>query len=148
MPSSFFSLFKRRSVSLLPEAHRTGAWGERAAARFLKEKGYLILGRNIRFGSRAELDVVARQEHPPVLVFVEVKTRRGEEFGRPFSAVNRNKRRVIGRAAMHYLRRMKERPKHIRFDVVEIIGSPGVDAPIIRHIENAFSPGPEYRLPW
>ena len=141
------SLF-RKSSGIQSAAHRAGAWGERIAADFLEAKGYRILGRNVRFGSRCELDLVARSPAPEALVFVEVKTRRAEDFGRPFSAVDRGKRRAIGRAAMRYLHRVKAKPVRIRFDVVEVVGSPGDEHPVVRHIENAFSLGPGYRLPW
>lgn len=142
-----FSLFRKKSSSL-PESHRAGVWGEQLAADFLTKRGYQILGRNVRFGSRCELDLVARSPAPDTLVFVEVKTRRNEEFGRPLSAVNRGKRRALGRAAMRYLHRVKTKPAHIRFDVVEVVGVPGCENPVVRHIENAFSLGSGYRLPW
>ena len=142
-----FSLF-RKSPKFRTEAQRAGAWGEQLAADFLKNHGYRILGKNVRFGSRCELDIVARSPAPEALVFVEVKTRRSEEFGRPLSAVDRGKRRAMGRAALRYLHRIKARPARIRFDVVEVVGSPGGGEPVVRHIENAFSLGPGYRLPW
>lgn len=140
------SLFRKPAKSR-PASQRTGAWGEDLAARLLQRKGYRILGRNVRFGSRCELDLVARSPAPETLVFIEVKTRRSETFGRPMVAVNRAKRRALGRAAHRYLRRLKVRPPRIRFDVVEVIGLPAGDPPVIRHIENAFSPGPGYRVP-
>lgn len=142
-----FSLF-RKTVDRQTEAHRAGAWGEQRAADFLKMKGYRILGQNVRFGSRCELDLVVRSPTPDTLVFVEVKTRRSEEYGRPISFVDRGKRRAMGRAAMRYLHRIKAKPAHIRFDVVEVVGSPDAENPTVRHIENAFSLGPSYRLPW
>ena len=142
-----FSLL-RRARRARPVAHLAGAWGEETAARFLRAKGYKILGRNVRFGSRLELDVVARSPEPETLVFVEVKTRRTEKFGRPMDSVKRDKRRMIGRAATRYLQKLKVRPRRIRFDVVEVVGAPGDSKPLIRHIENAFSLGPGYRLPW
>ncbi len=142
-----FSLF-RKNKSSQPQTHRAGVWGEQLAANFLKKRGYQILGKNVRFGSRCELDLVARSPAPEALVFVEVKTRSTEDFGRPMSAVDRGKRRALGRAALRYLHRIKAKPSHIRFDVVEVIGSPDGEAPVIRHIENAFSLGPGYRLPW
>ena len=80
-----FSLFRRRPAATA--AQRAGAWGERLAADFLENKGYRILGRNVRFGSRCELDLVARSPAPEALVFVEVKTRRNEDFGRPISGM-------------------------------------------------------------
>ena len=142
-----FSRF-RDKVRSATAAQRAGAWGEQLAAEALKEKGYQILGRNVRFGSRCELDLVARAPAPATLVFVEVKTRRTEDFGRPVSAVDRGKRRALGRAALRYLHRIKAKPAHIRFDVVEVVGSPGDGNPVVRHIENAFTLGPGYRLPW
>ena len=142
-----FSLFRKDSAAG-PASHRSGAWGERIAAEFLESHGYRILGRNVRFGSRCELDLVARSPAPEALVFVEVKTRRSECFGRPVAAVDRGKRRAIGRAALRYLRRLQARPGRIRFDVVEVVGSPGDENPVVRHIDNAFSLGPGYRLPW
>ena len=142
-----FSLFRNKREAL-PASHRAGAWGERLAADFLENKGYRILGRNVRFGSRCELDLVARSPAPEALVFVEVKTRRSEDFGRPMSAVDRGKRRALGRAAVRYLRRAKAKPAHIRFDVVEVVGTPDGPPPAVRHVESAFSLGPGYRLPW
>ncbi len=142
-----FSLFRNKKDGR-PAAHRSGAWGEQIAADFLENNGYRILGRNVRFGSRCELDLVARAPAPDALVFVEVKTRRTEDFGRPVSAVDRGKRRALGRAALRYLRRLKAKPARIRFDVVEVVGSPEGGEPVVRHIENAFSLGPGYRLPW
>ena len=141
-----FSLFRRRAAATA--AQRAGAWGERVAADFLHAKGYRILGRNVRFGSRCELDLVARSPAPEALVFIEVKTRRNEDYGRPASAVDRAKRRALGRAAVRYLRRVKAKPAHIRFDVVEVVGAPDGPPPVVRHVESAFSLGPGYRLPW
>ena len=142
-----FSLLRKKPADG-PESHRAGAWGERLAADFLNNQGYRILGQNVRFGSRCELDLVARSPAPDTLVFVEVKTRGTETFGRPMSAVDRGKRRALGRAALRYLHRVKAKPARIRFDVVEVVGSPGGPPPVVRHIENAFSLGPGYRLPW
>jgi Holliday junction resolvase-like predicted endonuclease len=63
------------------------------------------------------------------------------------AAVNRGKRRAFGRAVVRYLRQLRQRPTRVRFDVVEVVGQPGDATPVIRHIANAFSLPPEYRLP-
>jgi len=115
---------------------RAGIWGERQAERWLRKKGYRILGRRVRMGRRDELDLVARDGE--VLVFVEVKTRRTEAFGRPLDFVNLKKRRAVGRAARQYLRKLKSSPPYFRFDVVEVIGEVESDRVVVRHIENAF----------
>ncbi len=126
--------------------HRAGLWGEKMAGQFLQNKGFVILGRRVRVGRRDELDLIARQKN--VLVFVEVKTRRAEEFGRPSSAVNKAKKQALSRAAVHYLMRLKEKPGFFRFDVVEVVGEEDGEAPVIRHIENAFPLEGRYRISW
>ncbi|MEN8256055.1 MAG: YraN family protein [Verrucomicrobiota bacterium] len=129
-----------------PAHLRSGRWGERQAVRVLKKKHYKIVGQRVRVGRRDELDIVAKCAG--TLVFVEVKTRRNEAYGRPFSAVDKAKRRHLSRAATAYLKRERIEPKFIRFDVVEVVGEPGGGTPEIRHIENAFPLDSTYRLWW
>ncbi len=114
----------------------TGLWGEAQAAAYLQRQGLRILGKRVRLDARDEIDLLAR--HDATLVFVEVKTRRTEEFGRPIRAVDRRKRHTLCRAALRYMRRLREPPAAFRFDVVEVIGRPLRASPVIRHIENAF----------
>lgn len=120
---------------------RTGRIGEKHAEKFLKKAGLQIIARNVHVGYD-ELDLIARQGD--TLIFVEVKTRSNENFGRPAAAVNRAKRKKLSRAAMHFLKKRKLRPPYIRFDVVEVIG----DKPDIRHIQNAFQLEGNYRVWW
>ena len=129
-----------------PAHLKAGRWGEQKAVRFLKKRHYKIVGQRVRVGKRDELDIVA--EHEGVLVFVEVKTRKNEDYGRPFSAVNKAKQKHLSRAAVTYLKQKKIKPDYIRFDVVEVIGEPGGTEPEIRHIENAFPLDSAYRLWW
>ncbi len=129
-----------------PAHLRDGRWGERQAERFLKRQGLRCLGRNVRFGPREELDLVMRDKE--VLVFVEVKTRRGETYGRPGAAVTAAKRRLLSRAAVRYLRRLRFPPVYLRFDVVEVVGRADAPTPpVIRHLPNAFPLDGRYLLP-
>ena len=114
----------------------TGKWGEREAERHLRRKGYRIVGRRVRIAGRDEIDLVARDGK--VLVFVEVKTRASERYGRPIAAVDQHKRRVTSRAAMRYIKKLKKPDVMFRFDVVEVIGTPDSDGSEIRHIEEAY----------
>lgn len=126
-------------------SHKAGEWGERQAEGFLKRKGFKILSRRFRLGARDELDLVASDGG--VLVFVEVKTRKSEDFGRPMAAVNRRKRHILSRAAVRYIKALKNPSVCFRFDVVEVIGADGTGAPEVRHIENAFCLEERYRVP-
>lgn len=139
----FHRLFTRKQT---PPHLRTGIWGEKIAEKMLKEKGYRILGRRVRIGKKDELDIVARNSD--TLVFVEVKTRRNEKFGRPVTAVTRNKKRYISRAAVRYIGRLRKHPEYIRFDIVEVVGEEGDKDPVIRHLENAFTLDRRYHLSW
>lgn len=136
--------FRRRKE--LPQHLKSGLWGEKVAEEMLKKKGYSILGRRVRMGRRGELDLVAKQGE--TLVFVEVKTRASEQFGRPFSAVRGHKKKMILDAAKCYLLKLKDKPRYFRFDVVEVVGSGGGAAPEIRHIESAIKITRRYRIQW
>jgi putative endonuclease len=137
----------KKTKSHKEQAHLlTGEWGEKQAARMLGRKGYRILGQRVRVGPRDELDIVAR--HGEVLVFVEVKTRKDEAYGRPISSVNRAKQHSLSRAAIRYMKRLRTRPDFFRFDVVEIVGAEDSADPVIRHVENVFSLEGRYRVPW
>jgi len=125
---------------------KTGRWGEKKAERALKDKGYRILGRRVRLSSRDEIDLVARNDD--VLVFVEVKTRQSTQYGEPVSAVDREKRRVLSRAAVRYLKRLGYPDVNFRFDVVEVVGSTDMKHPVVRHIENVFPLDRRYTLPF
>jgi putative endonuclease len=126
-----------RKLAVHPTAGMSlGERGERVAARHLRQQGYKILTR--RFKSRAgEIDIVCRRGD--WLVFVEVKTRKGDEYGAPSEAVNREKQRRMSKVALDYLRLLGHPPIHWRFDIVEVIWPDGAERPAaIRRIENAF----------
>lgn len=82
-----------------------------------------------------ELDLVAWNGE--CMAFVEVKARSMGAWGRPADAVDRDKRRRVTRAAMHYLRAAGTPRVRIRFDIVEVILR-GEEAVEVRHLEDAF----------
>lgn len=122
-----------RSDAKEPAHLAFGRKGEEAAARFLRASGFRILRRNFRTRGGEEIDLVCRDQD--VLVFVEVKSRETEDFGRPLTAVDRKKRRLLVKAAMSWLRMLGMPDVAFRFDVVEVVAHP----PDIRHIKNAFN---------
>ncbi|HEX6971090.1 MAG TPA: YraN family protein [Limnochordia bacterium] len=117
-----------RDPSLDPK--RLGQAGERAAARYLAAHGYRIVEANFRCRA-GEIDLVAREGD--VLVFVEVRTRRGHTFGRPEESITPAKQRRLRRLARWYLAARAIPPATpCRFDVV--CASAGPDG-AIRKIE-------------
>jgi putative endonuclease len=112
---------------------RTGKLGEQMAAAYLQEAGYQILERNYRcpFG---EIDIIAREDD--TLVFVEVKSRRSENFGLPQLAVGPEKQRRISRISLYYLQNHRLDEANVRFDVVAILLRR--ENPSIELIKDAF----------
>ena len=136
---------RQADPAAVPDRAEAGRWGEAVAARHLKRAGFEVLGRRVRPNRRDELDIVARRGD--LLVFVEVKTRRSEAYGRPSAAVNARKRHALCRAAAAYLRQARYPRGCYRFDVVEVVGTPEGGEPVVRHLEHAFPFEPRYRFP-
>ena len=94
-----------------------GRLGERLATEKLISVGYRILEPNFRC-RYGEIDIVAEDEQD--LVFVEVKTRRGQAYGRPEDAVTVQKQRKLIEVAMHYLELHACYDRSWRIDVVAV----------------------------
>ncbi|MEO5718918.1 MAG: YraN family protein [Chthoniobacterales bacterium] len=114
---------------------RLGARGEKLAARHLRREGFKVLYRNFRGRQGGEIDLVCRDRD--TLVFVEVKTRTREDFGRPLDAVNAAKQRRISLGALAWLRLLGNPDILFRFDVVEVTMAEA-RAPRIELVRNAF----------
>jgi len=115
---------------------QTGKIGESLALSYLKEQGYQIVAINWRY-RRAEIDIIAKEDK--ILVFVEVKTRRDDYFGKPEVAVNKRKKQLLVNAASAYM----EATNHlweIRFDIIAIVTRSENDREI-QHYRDAFFPG-------
>ncbi len=111
----------------------TGKYGEDLVADLLKKAGWTIIVRNWRC-SDGELDLVAHDDG--AVVAVEVKTRRGTNFGTPVEAVTRAKAARLRRLLMRWIRENDVHAREVRVDVVGVfIGSTG--QPVIQHIRNA-----------
>ncbi|MEP7070750.1 MAG: YraN family protein [Verrucomicrobiota bacterium] len=119
----------------LSEHLQLGARGEELACRDLRRHGYKVLYRNFRGRRGGEVDIVCRDGD--TLVFAEVKTRTGEDYGRPVDAVNLAKQKLIARGALAWLQLLDNPDILVRFDVVEVVMSPGREA-TIRVLQNVF----------
>lgn len=121
---------------------RHGALGERAAKQHLQRLGLKFLTANFR-SARGEIDLIFRDGD--CLVFVEVKTRSSEDWGRPAAAVNARKRRLLSQTALDYLRLLPNPRVKIRFDIVEVLIADGAVREV-RHLPNTFPLDRAYRL--
>lgn len=108
--------------------------GERIAERWLTRNGWRIVGRRFRSGRR-DIDLVAEREG--VVAFVEVKARRGLEFGQPVEAVGWRKQRELARSARIWVDRHGKPPESYRFDVIGVLVAG--DRVRVRHVADAFA---------
>jgi putative endonuclease len=95
-----------------------GRAGEDRAADFLESAGYRIVRRNLRLPG-GEIDLVCREGD--TVVFVEVKARTNDRFGKALSAVDARKRATLRRLAADYVQIVAPNA-HVRFDVVAVDG--------------------------
>jgi putative endonuclease len=94
-----------------------GRSGEDAAAAWYEAAGYEVLDRNWRV-REGELDLVVRGGG--TIAFCEVKTRRGDAFGRPAEAVTFRKQQRIRLLAGRWLTEHGSAGRGLRFDVAEV----------------------------
>lgn len=97
-----------------------GEWGERVAISYVEKMGLSIVETNYRT-KLGEIDIIAKKDL--VYHFIEIKARRGVQFGLAREAVSKKKQKHIKRAAMLYLYDLyqkKRRWKEISFDVIEV----------------------------
>lgn len=94
-----------------------GRKGEAIAARYYRERGYLILGHNYRT-RMGELDLILYKDE--MIVFAEVKTRSGAMIDIPAASVDACKQRRLSLAAQSYLQNSPFADAMVRFDVVEV----------------------------
>ena len=111
-----------------------GHEGEDVAAQYLREHGYTIQDRDWHCGHK-DLDLVVTKDN--VIVFVEVKTRTGTEWGNPQDFVDDRKIRSIVHSADAYLR-LNQINMEVRFDIISVIADRGEFK--VEHIEQAFFP--------
>lgn len=135
---------ERRSTS------ETGSKGERIAAEFLVRNCYRLvmanftvpIGRNNNGAQvKGEIDIIALDGD--TLCFIEVKTRRSDEFTGPLSNVDLRKQRNITRTARVYRRIFAVSTMKYRFDVVTVIDD-GVSEPNIEHYKSYWT-GSKFR---
>lgn len=126
----------------LPHFHKPfrltlGERGEMIGWGYLVRQGYKILEKNFRC-PLGEIDVIAMKNHR--IVFIEIKTRTSDRFGRPEEAVNHRKQKKMGDLAEWYMK-SRRLSTPVSFHVLAITLQ-GQKEPEIKLIENAFDFAP------
>ncbi len=106
-----------------------GNKGEDLACEYLIKNGYEIVERNKHFSKFCEIDIIAKLKDK--YVFVEVKTRRTNNFGTPLEAITKAKYNNIKTGLLSYLQENKIRKYQI--DVIGITLEPELK---ITHLKN------------
>jgi putative endonuclease len=108
---------QKRGAQTVTPRMRLGASGERLAAGWLEARGYTIIATN-RHCAYGEADLIAEQAGE--LIFVEVKTRRGDALGAPEEAVTAAKRRKLIATAQTCLMEHGTEDRPFRIDVIAV----------------------------
>jgi putative endonuclease len=111
---------------------KIGELGEKKAAEMLKEKGYQIVDRN-KENKYGEIDIIAKDKDE--LVFLEVRSKTGVDFGLPEETVGYRKKKKLIRNAKAYLK-YKKTDISYRIDVIGIIFTKDKEVKRVKHYKN------------
>ncbi|MDR0528734.1 MAG: YraN family protein [Zoogloeaceae bacterium] len=125
----FCGLVKRNHTT----ATTDGARAEALAREFLEARGLRIVARNFRVRG-GEIDLIAQEGE--ILVFVEVRLRRSEQYGGAAASVTARKRRRIILAAQHWRKQQRQTQAICRFDCVLL---DSLEKSAIRWLRHAFT---------
>lgn len=99
------------------QRHEIGKIGEDLAVKYLEQNGYKILERNFEC-RQGEIDIIAIEKEE--IVFIEVKTRTNQKYGKPIDAVNQTKQKHLIKSVQYYIYNRHLEDEFIRIDVIEI----------------------------
>jgi len=116
----------------MSQHNEVGKIGENLAKEFLEKQGYKIIEQNYKT-KYAEIDLVAQKKKE--LIFVEVRTKIGENFGRPEDTINKKKIWKIRQNALAYAA-FKKWPGPLRLDAICIVLEPDYSIERLDHYEN------------
>lgn len=115
-----------------------GIWGEDAAAAMIGQRGWMVIGRNIRT-PYGEIDLIGQLD--AMVVFIEVKTRSSKAYGQPEEAITRIKGEHMLNAALWYIQEHPELSEDWRIDVISIEVKAGEEGYTMEWFENAVTSG-------
>lgn len=114
------------------QRHILGKTGEDVAAQYLLQKGYKIVERNF-YCRQGEIDIIAKDKNE--LVFIEVKTRTNQTYGRPIDAITTYKQKHLIKSIEYYIFKYRLEDALIRIDAIEVYPK-GENKYFVNHIKN------------
>jgi len=125
----------------MSQHNEIGKIGENLAREYLEKNGYKILEQNYKT-KYAEIDLIAEKSagflKQSILVFVEVRTKVGENFGSPEDTINRAKLwKVLQNAKSYAAFKRWQGPE--RIDAICIVLKPDFSVLRLNHHENIVS---------
>ena len=125
----------------MSQHNEVGKIGENLAREFLEKQGYKILEQNYKT-KYAEIDLVAEKPmglfSKSKLVFVEVRTKVGENFGTPEDTLNKAKLWKVLKNALAYSA-FKKWDGSARIDAICIVLKPDFSVSRLTHHENIIA---------
>ncbi len=115
--------------------NEVGKIGEELAKEFLEKNGYKIIDQNYKT-KYAEIDLVAESKR--CLIFVEVRTKVGENFGTPEETINKQKLWKVLQNSKSYLA-FKNWNGPCRIDAICIVLKPDFTVFRLTHYENIIN---------
>lgn len=152
--SEILSIIDKDNGSQPSSTSALGERGEKLATEFLVARGYRIVvanfkvpvGRNSKGVSvTGEIDIIALDGE--TLCFIEVKTRRSDEFAPIIAAVDLRKQRQITRTARVYRRIFDVWDQKHRFDVVTVLMQKHTE-PVIELKQGFWNEGSFQKRTW
>lgn len=106
--------------------------GEEIARKYLEKNGYKIIKQNYKT-KYAEIDLVVKKGNE--MVFVEVRAKKGENFGAPEETINKRKLRKLWGNAKAYAAWKKWQGSY-RVDAVCVVLKPNGEIGRLNHYQN------------
>ena len=103
------------SINTRTDNQQIGDTGESEACKYIIDKNYQIIARNIHIG-HAEIDIVAKDQD--ITVFIEVRTRKKNSLVGGYFSISKHKKQVMRDACYKYI--LENNINFYRFDVIEI----------------------------
>ena len=125
----------------MSQHNEVGKMGENLAREFLEKQGYKIIEQNYKT-KYAEIDLVCEKSvgffGKNTLVFVEVRTKIGENFGTPEDTINKAKLWKVLQNSKSYTA-FKKWDGPCRIDAICIVLKPDMAVSRLTHHENIIS---------